>query len=60
MRMFADYRYRMSWTGRVVPIACIVLGVLSFFIIRLVPLVGSVLDFVIDFVLIVILYKRQP
>jgi hypothetical protein len=57
MRMFADYRYRMSWTGRIVPLACVILGVLSFFIIRLVPLVGSVLDFVIDFVLIVILYK---
>jgi hypothetical protein len=57
MRMFADYRYRMTWTGRIVPLACVILGVLSFFVIRLVPLVGSMLDFVIDFVLIVILYK---
>ena len=57
--MFADYRYRMSWTGRIVPLACILLAVMSYFIMRLVPLVGPILDFLVDAVLIVLIYKAM-
>src|SRR3954454_16162703 len=39
-RMFTDYRYRLSWTGRVVPIACIVFALMSFFVFRIVPIIG--------------------
>ena len=57
LRMWGDYRYRMTWSGRIVPLACIVLAVLSFFLIRLIPLVGGIADYIITIVLVVILYK---
>jgi hypothetical protein len=57
LRMWGDYRYRMTWSGRIVPLACIVLAVLSFFLIRLIPLVGGIADYVITIVLAAILYK---
>lgn len=56
-RMFGDYRYRMSWTGRIIPIVCIVLAVLSYFVVRMIPLVGWAIDSVIGIVLVVIVYK---
>lgn len=56
-RMFGDYRYRMSWTGRIVPIVGIILAVISYFIVRMIPLVGWAIDSVIDIVLVVIVYK---
>jgi hypothetical protein len=58
-RMFTDYRYRISWTGRVVPIVCIVLAVMSFFVFRIVPIIGTAMDYVVDIVLVVILYKAM-
>jgi hypothetical protein len=56
-RMFADYRYRMSWTGRLVPIICIIVAVMSFFVFRIVPIVGTAMDYLVDIVLVVIVYK---
>jgi len=58
-RMFTDYRYRLSWTGRVVPIACIVLAVMSFFVFRIVPIIGTAMDYIVDIVLVVIVYKAM-
>lgn len=59
MRMFADYRYRVSWPGRVVPVVCIVLAVMAYFITGFVPIVGTPLNYLIDAVLVVIFYKSM-
>ena len=58
-QMFADYRYRMSWSGKVVPVAAIVIALLSWMLISGIPLIGGVLDRVIDLVLIVLVYKSM-
>jgi hypothetical protein len=57
LRMFADYRYRMSWTGKVVPLAALVVAVISWVLISGIPLVGGLFDRLIDLVLIVLVYK---
>jgi hypothetical protein len=57
-RMMGDYRYRFSWTGRVIPLACIVIGLLSWFLIgNGIPLIGGAMDRIIDLILIVVAYK---
>lgn len=59
MRMFADYRYRVSWPGRVVPVVCIVLAVIAYFVTGIVPIIGTPLNYLIDAVLVVIFYKSM-
>jgi hypothetical protein len=59
MRMFADYRYRVSWPGRMIPVVCIVLAVIAYFITGLVPIIGTPLNYLIDAVLVVIFYKSM-
>ena len=59
MRMFADYRYRVSWPGRVIPVVCIVLAVMAYFLTGLVPIVGTPLNYLIDALLVVIFYKSM-
>ena len=44
LRMLTDYRYRMSWTGRIVLVAAIVVGFLSWFVIAGIPIIGGILD----------------
>ena len=41
------------------PIVCIVLAVMSFFVFRIVPIIGTAMDYVVDIVLVVILYKAM-
>lgn len=56
--MFLDHRYRTSWVSRIVPIAAFVVFVLSWiFMHGTVPFLGSLFDYVLDFFLIVIVYK---
>jgi hypothetical protein len=56
--MFLDYRYRSSWLSRIVPIVAFVIFVLSWiFMHGSVPFVGSLLDYALDFFLVVIVYK---
>jgi hypothetical protein len=59
MRMFADYRYRVSWPGRVVPMVCIVLAVMAYFLTGLLPIIGTPLNYLVDAVLVVIFYKAM-
>jgi hypothetical protein len=57
-RMLMDYRYRMSWTGRVVVPAAIAVAVLSWWLLSGSFLgVGTVIDKTIDVVLVVVVYK---
>src|SRR5262245_39459399 len=58
-RMFADHRYRMSWTGKAVPLAAILVAVISWLLISGIPLVGGLLDRVVDLTLIVLVYKAM-
>ena len=58
LRMFADYRYRMSWTGRVVLPAAVGVAVLSWFLFSgRFLVVGDVLDKAVDVVVVVVAYK---
>jgi hypothetical protein len=59
MRMFADHRYRMSWTGKAVPLAAILVAIISWLLISGIPLVGGLLDRVVDLTLIVLVYKAM-
>jgi hypothetical protein len=59
VRMFADYRYRMSWSAKVVPLAAIVIALLSWLLISGIWFVGALTDRVIDLVLIVLVYKTM-
>jgi len=58
-RMLADYRYRMSWTGRIVPLACLLAGLLSWLLISGISVVGGWVDRLFDIVLVVIFYKSM-
>jgi len=59
LRMFADHRYRMSWTGKAIPLAAILVAVISWLIISGIPLVGGLLDRAVDLTLIVLVYKAM-
>ncbi len=59
LRMLTDYRYRMSWTGRVVLVVAIVVGVLSWFMLSGLPVVGGVLDRVVLILAAVVTYKAM-
>jgi hypothetical protein len=59
VRMFADHRYRMSWTGKAVPLAAILAAVISWLLISGIPLIGGLLDRLVDLTLIVLVYKAM-
>jgi hypothetical protein len=59
IRMFADHRYRMSWTGKAVPLAAILAAVISWLLISGIPLVGGLFDRAVDLTLIVLVYKAM-
>lgn len=58
-RMLTDYRYRMSWTGRIVLVAAIVIGILSWFILSGLPLVGGIIDRVVLVLAAIVTYKAM-
>jgi hypothetical protein len=59
LRMFTDPRYRLSWAGRIAPIALTVLILLSGWWLPLyyVPIFGNVLDNAVNLVLAYVLFK---
>jgi hypothetical protein len=59
VRMLTDYRYRMSWTGRIVLIAAIVVGILSWLVLSVLPVVGGVIDRVVLILAAVVTYKAM-
>jgi hypothetical protein len=59
LRMLTDYRYRMSWTGRIVLITAIVVGIVSWLVISGLPFVGGILDRTILILAAVITYKTM-
>jgi hypothetical protein len=57
-RMIMDYRYRMSWSGRVVIPAAIVIAVLSWWLFNGNFFgIGTVIDKTVDVILVVVVYK---
>lgn len=58
-RMFADHRYRMTWTGKAVPLAAILVAVISWLLLSGIPLIGGLLDRIVDLTLIVLVYKAM-
>jgi hypothetical protein len=57
-RMIMDYRYRMSWTGRVVIPAAIAIAVLSWWLFSGNFFgIGTVIDKTVDVILVVVVYK---
>ncbi len=58
LRMLTDYRYRMTWTGRVVPLMALAIAFFSWVLIggRFLYL-GDLIDKAVDAVLIVVVYK---
>jgi hypothetical protein len=59
MRMLGDYRYRMSWTGRIVLVSAIVVGVLSWLLLAGLPLVGGIGDRFVLILAAVITFKAM-
>ena len=58
-RMLTDYRYRMSWTGRIVLVAAIIVGFLSWFVLSGLPVVGGILDRVVLILTAIVTYKAM-
>jgi hypothetical protein len=58
LRMLTDYRYRMTWTGRIIPLIALGVAFFSWFLIggRFLYL-GDWVDKAVDVVLIVVVYK---
>ena len=59
MRMFADHRYRMTWTSKAVPLAAILVAVISWLLISGIPLIGGLLDRAVELTLIVLVYRSM-
>jgi hypothetical protein len=57
MRMFTDYRYRMSWNTHVVIVSMIVVCVLSWLVLSGLPLVGGILDRVVLILAVIVAYQ---
>ena len=57
VRMFFDKRYRLSWTAIVVPLLALFLMLGSYFTIWYIPLVGGILDKIVDLILAFLAYK---
>jgi hypothetical protein len=58
VRMFTDYRYRMTWTARIVLVVAISVAVLSWFLLSGNFLgVGTAIDRVVLVVVVVVIYK---
>jgi hypothetical protein len=56
--MFADFRYRTSWWSKVIPLVALILFALSWtFLHGSVMFIGSFLDYVFDFFLLIVVYK---
>ena len=58
-RMLTDYRYRMSWTGRIVLVAAIVTAILSWFVLSGLPVVGGILDRIVLILAAIVTYKAM-
>jgi hypothetical protein len=56
-RMYFDSSYRVSWIARVTPLVGLVLLILSWLMIGGIPLIGFILDKMIDLVLAFVVYK---
>jgi hypothetical protein len=59
LRMLTDYRYRMSWTGRVVLVSAIMVGILSWLLISGLPFIGGLLDRTVLILAAVVTYKAM-
>jgi hypothetical protein len=59
VRMLTDYRYRMTWTGRAVLVTAVIIGVLSWFMVSGLPLVGGVLDRLVLVLTAVVTYRAM-
>jgi hypothetical protein len=58
LRMFADYRYRLSWSGRMVPLIAVVIAVVAYVLFDdRMFILGDLINAVINAVLVVIVYK---
>jgi hypothetical protein len=55
--MYTDYRYRPTWTGRVVPLGCALAAVISWFCVGFAPLIGGILERGILILLSFVAYK---
>jgi hypothetical protein len=59
VRMLTDYRYRMTWTGRAVLVTAIVVGVLSWFMVSGLPVIGGILDRVVLILAAIVTYRAM-
>jgi hypothetical protein len=59
LRMLTDYRYRMSWSGRIVLLVAVVAIVLSYFVLTALPLIGGILDRVVLLLIAIVTYKAM-
>jgi hypothetical protein len=59
LRMLGDYRYRMSWTGRIVLVSAIVICILSWLLLAGLPLVGGIVDRIVLILAAVITFKAM-
>ena len=55
--MLFDRRFQFTWAGRLVPLAALVLIILSYWTVGSIPFVGGILDRLVNVALIVIAYK---
>ncbi|HEV3257126.1 MAG TPA: hypothetical protein VG013_09625 [Gemmataceae bacterium] len=57
VRMFLDRRYQVSWPARLIPLAALVVMVLSWFTLGSIWVVGPLLDKALDLLLAFVAYK---
>jgi len=57
VRMFFDRRYQVTWPGRLIPLAALVVMVLSWFILGGIWVIGPLLDKAVDVLLAFVGYK---
>lgn len=56
--MYLDFRYTTTWLAKIVPLAALAIFALSWIFLRsLVLVVGPVLDYAIDLILVIVVYK---
>jgi hypothetical protein len=55
--MFLDFRYKATMPSKLIPLVALVIFIMSWTVVRSIPIMGMVFDYAIDLFLVILVYK---